>query len=340
MPKFTTESINKSKKTRLLPIITLLALGVTGCDASMAVLNPQGPAAARITSLWWFLLTAGSAVFLLVMGLLGVALFRRRRDSGSTNSMRYDSRIVLYAGIVGPAVVLLVVFGVTVATLNALATPDILPRNTIHVIGHQWWWEVRYPHQQVYTANEIHIPAGEPVRIVLSSDDVIHSFWVPELHGKLDLVPGQTNEFWIQADAPGIYFGACAEFCGVQHAKMQFIVVAQPLDEYVAWLDQQQQPAREPEDSLARRGQQVFLESACVNCHTVAGTHATGDLGPDLTHIASRRTLAAATVANNRGNLSGWIADPQHIKPGAFMPPSALTGPELQALLAYLATLE
>lgn len=320
-------------------------LALTACTSNTSIMNPQGPAAARITWLGWFLIIAGSVVFVLVMGLLGVALFRRRQSPeqsppSSFSSMRRGSNIVLYAGIVTPAVILLVVFGFTVATLNAIATPDILPRNTIHVIGHQWWWEVRYPTQEVYTANEIHIPAGEPVRIVLSSDDVIHSFWVPELHGKLDLVPGQTNEFWLQADEPGTYFGICAEFCGVQHAKMQFIVVAQPLDEYAAWLEHQKQPAREPEDSLARRGQQVFLESACVNCHTIAGTHATGDLGPDLTHIASRRTLAAASVANNRGNLSGWIADPQHIKPGAYMPPSDLTGPELQALLAYLATLE
>ncbi len=303
-------------------------------------MNPQGPAAAHIADLWWFLLAAGGAVYLLTIGLLGVALFRRRRQRESADGMKIGSRIILYAGIVGTSVVLLVVFGYTVATLSALSTPRIFPGNTIHVVGHQWWWEVRYPHQQVTTANEIHIPVGTPVRVVLSSDDVIHSFWVPELHGKLDLVPGQTNEFWLQADQPGVYAGRCAEFCGVQHAKMGFIVVAESLEQFNAWMEVQRLPAPEPTESLALRGQQVFLGSACINCHAIAGTQATGNLGPDLTHLASRLTLAAATLPNNRGNLSGWIADPQHVKPGAFMPPAELTGSELQALLAYLATLE
>jgi cytochrome c oxidase subunit 2 len=189
------------------------------------------------------------------------------------------------------------------------------------------------------TANYIHIPAGVPVRVHLGSQDVIHSFWVPELHGKLDMIPGQTNSFWLQADNPGEYKGICAEFCGTQHAKMLFLVVAQPPDEFAAWLEQQQQPAAVPAEPLAQQGLQVFLTGGCVECHAVRGTDATGNLGPDLTHIASRRTLGAGILPNNPGNLGGWIADPQHIKPGNLMPDSPLTGEELQALLAYMATL-
>jgi cytochrome c oxidase subunit 2 len=290
--------------------------------------------------LWWLLLALGGVIYVAVIAFLAIALFRRRWQGGTEIGLRSGARIVLLAGIVMPALILLTVFGVTVATLNALSMPAIPERYTVHVIGHQWWWEVRYPHSQAVTANEVHIPTGEPVRILISSEDVIHSFWVPQLHGKIDLVPGQTNEIWLQADSPGAYRGVCAEFCGVQHAKMGFLVIAEPLEQFDGWIEAQRQPAREPTDSLALRGQQLFLNSTCVNCHTVAGTHATGVLGPDLTHFASRRTLAAASLANNRGNLTGWIADPQHLKPGSFMPPSELTGSELQAMLAYLATLE
>lgn len=321
--------------------MTAMALFLAACsDRTPSALDPRGPAATRIADLWWFLLSLAGLVFLGVVGYLLFALFRRRQAGYAENTLLKGSRIVLFAGIIMPAVILTIVFGFTVATLNAISTPDIPEEYTIHIIGHQWWWEVRYPHQQIVTANEIHIPAGQPVRIVLNSEDVIHSFWVPELQGKLDLVPGMTTEYWIEADEPGVYIGECAEFCGVQHAKMQFLVIAEPLEQYAAWIEAQGQPARQPEDSLALRGQEVFLGSTCINCHTVAGTHATGESGPDLTHLASRRTLAAASVPNNRGNLTGWITDPQHIKPGALMPPTDLTGSELQALLAYLATLE
>jgi cytochrome c oxidase subunit II len=321
-------------------ILLAISLLLAGCGGGPSALNPKGPGAAHIANLWWILLTIGGIVYVVVIVFLLFALFRRREGEQTGDSMRTGSRIVLYAGIIAPAVILLVVFGFTVATLNAISTPEIPEEYTVHVVGRQWWWEVRYPTQQFETANEIHIPVGQPVRVLLSAEDVIHSFWVPELHGKLDLVPGQTNEFWLQADQPGVYLGECAEFCGIQHAKMRFLVIAEPKEQYDAWLAAQQLPASEPTDSLALRGQDIFLNSTCITCHTVAGTEATGNLGPDLTHLASRRTLAAATVPNNHGNLGGWIADPQHLKPGNHMPPTELTGSELQALLAYLATLE
>jgi cytochrome c oxidase subunit II len=209
----------------------------------------------------------------------------------------------------------------------------------IEVIGHQWWWEVRYPHEGIVTANEIHIPAGQPVTLRLTSDDVIHSFWVPELHGKLDLNPQQTNTLILQADQPGAYRGQCAEFCGIQHAKMALLVVAQEPAAYAEWVSAQQLVPPPPNTELTEFGQQVFLGSACVYCHTVRGTNATGVLGPDLTHLASRRTLAAATVPNTRGYLAGWIVDPHGLKPGNKMPPTDMSAEELQALLAYLESL-
>lgn len=174
----------------------------------------------------------------------------------------------------------------------------------------------------------------------MSSGDVIHSIWIPELHGKIDMIPGRSNSLVIIADQPGEYRGQCAEFCGTQHAKMHFIVVAEPEDRFAAWLERQAQPANEPSNALQLQGREIFLGSGCVYCHTVAGTNANSNFGPDLTHLASRRTLAAGILENNRGNLSGWILNPQVIKPGNKMPPHALSGAELNALLAYLESLE
>jgi cytochrome c oxidase subunit II len=323
-----------------------------GCAEAPSILDPRGPAAREIANLWWILFGLAMAVYVAVLGFLYFAVTRRIeiQDNPTPNDpqphnngdkvSRQGTRIIVVAGIIIPALILLTTLGFTIRSLRILAMPDIPEEFTIHVIGHQWWWEVRYPHHGVVTANEIHLPAGQPVKVVLTSEDVIHSFWVPELHGKLDMVPEQVNTFWLEADAPGIYWGECAEFCGVQHAKMQFVVVAQDLSTYAAWLEQQQQPAKIPTDPLAQQGAAIFLSAGCTQCHRIAGTDATGSLGPDLTHLASRRTLAAGTVPNTLGHLSGWITDPQHTKPGALMPATDLSGTELQALLAYLASLQ
>jgi cytochrome c oxidase subunit 2 len=199
---------------------------------------------------------------------------------------------------------------------------------------------VRYPASGFVTANEIHIPVGQPVRFELASEDVVHNLWVPELLGKFDLIPGKTNVTWIQADQPGEYMGLCAEYCGIQHARMRFVVIAVPPEQFAAWLDGQRQPAAAPTDSPQLRGQQVFLAADCGTCHTIAGTNIAERVGPDLTHLASRRTLGAGSLANNRGNLAGWLLNPQSIKPGNKMPPTALSGEDLQALLAYLESLK
>jgi cytochrome c oxidase subunit 2 len=257
-----------------------------------------------------------------------------------TPPSRASNRFIVINGIAIPAIILSIVFGLNLNTLTALAPGNVEPALTIEVIGHRFWWEVRYPHHEVVTANEIHIPTGARVELRLSSQDVIHSLWIPELNGKADLIPGQTNRMYLYTDRAGEYHAACAELCGVQHAFMLLHVVAQPPDEFDAWIAQQQQPAPQPADEIALRGQQIFLGSACVYCHTIEGTSASGVIGPNLTHLASRKSLGAGVVPNTRGNLAGWLIDSQGIKPGNEMPPIYLQGDDLQALLTYLETLQ
>lgn len=329
----------------LSPVITM-ALLLAGCANSPNVFAPKGPAAAEIARLGWLLVGLGAGVFLLVMGLLLYAIFRRRHaDTDAADGRRTPpspaaNRWVMIGGVVFPTVILAIILFFTITTLRALSAREPVADLTVEVIGRQWWWEVHYPNQQIVTANEIHIPVGQPVRMVLKAGDVIHSFWVPDLHGKLDMIPGQENEFWLQADHAGEYWGECTEFCGLQHAKMNFVVVAEQPDEFSRWLERERQPAVAPTDPLLQQGQALFLDSTCAYCHAIQGTAAVGTLGPDLTHLASRRTLAAGAVRNTPGHLAGWIVDPQHIKPGNLMPASHYSGPELQALLAYLLSLQ
>lgn len=322
----------------------VVAFFLSGCGDAPNVFAPKGPAAAEIAELGWLLVGLGSAVFGLVMGLLFYASFRRRSADAAEDGRRTPpspttQRWVIMGGVVFPTVILAVVLFFTITTLRAISARAPVADLTIEVIGRQWWWEVHYPNQQIVTANEIHIPLGQPVRMVLKAGDVIHSFWVPALHGKLDMIPGQENEFWLQADHAGEYWGECTEFCGLQHAKMNFVVVAESAEDFARWLERERQPATTPTDPLLQQGQALFLASTCAYCHAIQGTTAVGTLGPDLTHLASRRTLAAGAVRNTPGHLAGWIVDPQHIKPGNLMPASHYSGPELQALLAYLLSL-
>ncbi|MFL5508696.1 MAG: cytochrome c oxidase subunit II, partial [Gemmatimonadaceae bacterium] len=243
------------------------------------------------------------------------------------------------------ALILLLFMFVDVSAARSLSQVGGLRPLRIDVVGHQWWWEVKYPdlgnpHNTVETANEIHVPVGRPVFIKMTSDDVIHSFWAPNLDGKKDLIPGHETRTWFRADTAGVYRGQCAEFCGHQHAKMAFFIVAEPRAKFESWLTSQQSPASTPTDSLAQAGERVFLSASCAMCHSISGTGAGSKYGPDLTHLASRRTIASGTLPNNVGNLAGWILDPQSIKPGAKMPPNQLDPAALQALLAYLGTLK
>jgi cytochrome c oxidase subunit 2 len=224
--------------------------------------------------------------------------------------------------------------------MRATSAPD--PKTTVltvEVIGHQWWWEVRYPGTDAVTANEIHVPAGKRVDLVATSADVIHSFWVPKLNRKIDAIPGRRNRIVLEASKPGRYRGECYEFCGLQHAHMGLAVVADPPARFRAWLANMAKDAREPQTADERRGRAVFLDEACSGCHQIRGTDAHARVGPDLTHLATRATIAALTLPNRPGYLGGWILDPQHSKPGARMPALPLSGRQELALLAYLGSL-
>lgn len=312
------------------------------------MLAAKGPIAERIADLSWFMFILGGLIFLGVMAYLAYAIWGSRGYALEDELQRPNqgNGIVLTWGVGFTALVLVVLFGLNLGTMrsNSLTierrAEDLEDLLVIDVIGHQWWWEVIYPEQGFETANEIYIPVGQPVVLRLVTEDVIHSLWVPELNGKLDLLPNQVNELVLVADKAGEYWGECAEYCGTQHAKMKLLIVAQTEAEFAAWLEGQLVMPLQPVDGLAFEGQQIFLGSACVYCHNIEGTNASGDLGPDLTHIASRRTLGAGILENSTGNLAGWIIDSQAIKPGNLMPPMGLSGPELQAVLAYLATLE
>ncbi|MFL5737040.1 MAG: cytochrome c oxidase subunit II [Actinomycetota bacterium] len=310
------------------------------CAGSPSTLDPHADQASTIARLWWTMLVLGGIVFLAVVVYLAVALLRRGRRE--TTPLLDDGRgtgVVIGAGIVVPAIILVALFFLTLGTISALSADDAHETLAIQVIGHQWWWQVKYPSEGFATANEIHIPVGQPVELRLTTDDVIHSFWVPQLQRKMDLIPGQVNLLTVEADTAGIYRGQCAEYCGLQHANMAFQVIAQPAASFQAWMADQERVPPQPEDDLAQQGQQVFLGSACVYCHTIRGTNASGTIGPDLTHVASRNTLAAGTIPNTPGGLAGWIVDPQTIKPGNKMPPTQLSQPQLHELLVYLETL-
>jgi cytochrome c oxidase subunit 2 len=314
-----------------------LVVCVAPSARAQAVLGVQGPAAAGIADLWWLLLTVASLVVVIVVALYVFAV--TAAGNGRSEAPPWSTTFIVVGGMVIPALILVAVLIYSLGATAALAGPSE-PAVTIEVVGHQWWWEVRYPEHGIVTANEIQVPVGQPVRLELSSVDVIHSFWVPSLNGKMDLVPGQTNTLWIEAGASGIFQGSCAEYCGVQHAKMGLLVSALPPDAFRSWLADQQADASPPDTVERERGLRVFLESPCAHCHTIRGTAATGQVGPDLTHLASRLTLGAGSLANGRGNLGGWIVDSQAVKPGNLMPPMQLDSPRLQSLLTYLEGLE
>jgi cytochrome c oxidase subunit 2 len=249
-------------------------------------------------------------------------------------------------GLLIPGAVFIVIFVATLQTMSAFPMHDEGDATTdIRVIGRQWWWDAQYEMgdlwQRVHVPTEIHIPVGRPIDIALESRDVIHSFWVPKLHGKVDLVPGQVNRIRIEANEPGVYRGECAEFCGEQHAHMVFTVVAEPDDAFQSWLEHQRQPAPAPASATTIRGRELFMSNACVTCHTIRGTQALASVGPDLTHVGSRRLIAGGMLENNVSNLHAWVTHAQALKPGVAMPDmTAFRGEELRALVSYLEALD
>ncbi len=329
----------------------ILIAAVPGFPSNQTSLNPAGPAAAHIEHTFALIFWITGTVYLLTIAALVYFVWRRRhvlntmpepQPTGEQGD-RLATRAV--AGAMTLTVLLLFVMLISsLITSRRLGRMNEQQALTIDVYGHQWWWEVQYPNEtepyrMVTTANEIHVPVGTPIRIHGTSRDVIHSFWAPNIQGKRDLMPGYNTDVLMQVDKAGRWRGQCAEYCGIQHAHMSFYMVAESQKDFDNWMTAQAQSSVAPTNAQTVHGQQVFLTHACVLCHTIRGTPAGSRVGPDLTHLASRSTIAAGMLPNTIGNLGGWILNPQALKPGSRMPPNQISGPDLQDLLAYLETL-
>lgn len=314
--------------------------------APLQYLTGSGPKANATVALTWLLIVISVVVVVIIAALVTTGAWRGRLTHPSPKA---TAPIAGATGLdwliwgVGISFIALVISLIWTMVVVAEVNPPRHAPLTIEVTGEQWWWKVRYlsdaPSLTVTTANEIHIPVGQPVRVRLIGGDVIHSFWVPQLAGKTDTIPGQINVTWLQADKPGVYRGQCTEYCGVQHAHMGFFVVAEARNQFERWWQSQSLQAAEPANPAAQAGEETFVFK-CGACHTVRGTDAGGTVAPDLTHLMSRHTIAAATLPTTPAGLGAWISNPQSIKPGTNMPTLYLSGPQLQNVLAYLETLK
>jgi cytochrome c oxidase subunit 2 len=333
-----TRSCWRSRRWRLGAAI-LVALGTTGCSRQ-SILADHSKSTHDVGLLWWWMLAAAVIVFSGAVALLFIA-FLKRRVRGLPivgENEKVAEGMVLLFGIGVPVVALVVLFGFAdVYLVNVTAAPAAdTTAMTIQVIGHQWWWEVRYDGGKAITANEIHIPVRTRVNVVTTTADVIHSFWVPALNGKIDMIPGRTNHELLDASQPGIYRGQCSQYCGLQHAHMAFLVYAEPMPRFRAWLANQEKPAVTPTGAAATRGKSDFMNDQCASCHYIAGTQARGFIGPALTHLATRSTLASNTIPNTPTWLARWIHNPQAIKPGDRMPDLGLPRRQINDIVAYL----
>jgi cytochrome c oxidase subunit 2 len=282
-------------------------------------------------------------VAVVVLAFIGVAVVRGARRDSKVQIPAVPERSLTRAVWAATAVSVLILLMLLIASIVITRGVETLQASgavTINVVGHQWWWEIEYedavPSQRVLTANEIHIPVGRPIVVKVSSRDVIHSFWIPNLQGKRDLIPGYTTAIWLQADRAGIFRGQCAEFCGLQHAHMAFDVIAEPAADFDRWLEGMRKPASPPQTDEQRRGHDVFMSRRCAGCHAINGAEAFGQMGPDLTHIGSRSTIGAGTLPNTRDHMNAWVRNPQAAKPGNQMPPNPLSDEDSRDLLAYL----
>lgn len=306
-----------------------------------SVWDPRGGQAAGIVEITWVVFVGGGLIFIAVMLLLLVALLGPRAARSAVAGRAW----IIGGGIVFPVVVLSALLVYTLAAASTMVGAKQAPAAArIEVTGELWWWRVRYldaaGQPMLETANEIRIPVGQPVDLDLVSENVIHSFWVPNLAGKVDMIPGRVNRLRVQAHGPGLFRGQCAEYCGAQHARMALHVVALAPAEYAAWLAAKQRPSAEPGNAMLRRGQALFADNRCGLCHVIRGTAAAGRLGPDLTHVGSRLALAAGTLPNRAETVAEWISSGQHIKPGNRMPSyKQFSGEDLRALAAYLESL-
>lgn len=320
---------------------------LAACAGRQSALDPQGLQSVQIRSTLFIFLAVAAVVWIGVVVALVVGMRRAKRTAERPLDLHQGfedraGRVVLWLGTATAVIVL----GLSFVSFAGQRTIFAKDENalTLKIIGHQWWWEIRYeadsPHESFVTANEIRIPTGQPVKVELESADVIHSFWVPSLTGKMDLITGQKNELQFTAENAGVYRGQCAEFCGLQHAHMAFAVIALPPAEFGRWRDRENQSAAPPSDPLGKQGEALFRARGCALCHNIRGTLAGGQLGPDLTHIAGRTTIAAGTLPNTSATLGAWISDPQHVKPGNLMPKMPLQSDELIAIVHYLEQLQ
>ncbi|HEU5215503.1 MAG TPA: cytochrome c oxidase subunit II [Gaiellaceae bacterium] len=328
----------------------LLPCALAGCGGSQNALAPHSHPATDIANLFWVMMAVAFGGLALVTGLLVLAWFRRGRRGVTADTDPDDPHpgekpslfVVVGMGVVFPLAVVAALFIVSNgAIINVTQAPAASSTDlTVQAIGHQWYWEFRYPGTKAVTADELHIPVGTRVNLVAKTADVIHSFWVPELNRKIDTIPRQENRILLYANKPGVYRGQCAEYCGLQHAHMGMLVFAEPKAQFEAWLKRQSRPAATSGTPLEQRGRRVFENGPCASCHTIRGTTASGYVGPDLTHLASRTTLGGVTIPNRPDYLARWIVDSQHFKPGNEMPDLQLSHTQLRALVAYLGSLK
>ena len=343
-----------STRRRLIQCFAVLSVAscLSSCGGIQNAINPAGPNAENLSRLWWLMFTVCSIVFVLVIVAVLLALRNRTAEAADRTPMleppeqsERRRRNVIISLTTITVIVLFVFLIASYSSGRAMRLNDPGKNGlSIELTGHQWWWEVRYndvePSNIFTTANEIHIPVGVPVTFTLRGADVIHSFWVPNLNGKKDLIPGKINTMWLQADKPGVYRGQCAEYCGLQHAKMALWVVAEPQEQFNAWRQNQTQEAVAASSDAQKRGQQIFFSTTCVMCHAINGTAAGSNIGPNLTHVGSRHMIAAATLENTRDHMAQWIKDSQTFKPGNKMPQHNLSDADLQSLVEYLESLK
>ena len=319
-------------------LFALFCVFVAGCAGAHSITEPRSPEARSINRSYWLLFWLAAGVYVVVITLVLVAIARRRRATEPDRRERFDNRLITIGGLAIPIVILGIVAVVTVRVANDLSPAGAAASAPVQITveGKDWWWRIEYPNDGVVTANEIHVPVGQAVDITLISDDVIHSLWIPELNGKQDLVPGQVNHLRFTADTIGTFLGRCAEFCGIQHARMLFVVFVDSDTDYRAWLADNRAAATAASGGQAQLGERIVTTTSCAGCHTVRGTPADGTVGPDLTHVGSRSTIAAGVLPNTPADMRHWLDKTQTVKHGALMPELDLSNADLDALVAYL----
>lgn len=334
------------RRAGVVLVVCLAASLLAGCGSPMSMLHTDSKAAHDIALLWWWMMGAAWIVLAGSLGMLLLGWFRRDKPGlpffGERESVPQVGVVIF--GIAIPIIALVALFAVAnIYLVDKTSPPSNLAASRmmrIDVIGHQWWWEARYDGGKAVTADEIHIPTGTPVDIAATTADVIHSFWVPALNRKVDMIPGKINHVVLDASKPGEFYGQCSQFCGLQHAHMGMRVFAQPPAAFRTWLANEERPAVTPQATTEKAGKQLFMAMQCESCHTIAGTPAQGGVGPNLSHVASRTTLAAGEIPNTPREMAAWIRNPQAIKPGDRMPDLGLQNAEITDIVAYLESLK